>query len=112
MSVKSIICVITAALLSSCALTPPVVNFEGQSFANPQLKRDVTNMIIMTTNAKGCSEIEKIETSVIEEPNGEPGYQESAELWRAHGCNQKFDFNVAFKGDGRGGSYFRIGFTK
>ncbi len=111
MTVKPIVFAITSIVLSSCALTPPV-NFEGQSFASPQLKRDVANMIIMTTNAKGCSEINKIETSVIKEPTGEPDHQESTELWRAHGCNQQFDFSVAFKGDGMGGAYFGIGIAK
>jgi len=111
MKAKLTLSVIAASLLASCASTPPV-NFEGESFASSQLKNDVTKMILMTASAKGCSKIEKIETSVTKEPVGEPAYKESTELWRAYGCNKQFDFSVAFKGDGMGGAYFGIGVAK
>jgi len=66
----------------------------------------------MTTNAKGCPTITKIDTSVTQEPTGKQGSKESKEFWRAYGCDAEYNFNVKFKEDGSGGAYFGVVLAK
>ncbi len=106
-NIKLSFLIFTVAVLAGCATAPPVP-FEGESHANPRLASDTYAMISMITAAQGCASIDKIHTSIVESPSGEPGKKNNKEKWLAYGCDNTYGYEVSFIEDGVGGAYFSV----
>lgn len=86
----------------------PMVPFEGSKIADQQLSQDVYQRVSFHTEALGCDEVQKIKTEVTVYPHGEPGERRAEERWDVFGCEKRYPYQITFREDGRGGTYFSI----
>lgn len=84
------------------------VIFEGDTRADETLKSDVLSNALLLTSANGCSSIERVATSILSPPSGEPGREKFEEKWILFGCGQSFPFGVTLTGDGSGGTFLGV----
>lgn len=95
------------AMLTGCALSPQIP-IEGSTSADAQLSRDVYGKVVAHTETKGCDDLDRIKTKIVEYPHGEPGERRAEERWEAFGCNATYPYQITFRDDGRGGTYYSI----
>lgn len=93
--------------VSGCVGSPSAP-FEGSTNADSQLVSDTFETVFLHTKARGCSEIEKVRTTVTDPPSGEPGKRKSKERWVVFGCNERYPYEVDFLEDGQGGTYLTV----
>lgn len=98
---------IAFSMLAGCASAPPVA-FVGSTATDQQLKNDVYKMLARYTDALGCKKIEKVQTEIIQLPSGSAKRFTAKERWLLFGCQQQFAYDLAFQGDGVGGTHFSI----
>lgn len=98
---------IAFSVLAGCASVPPVA-FVGSTATDQQLKNDVYKMLARYTDALGCKKIEKVHTEITQRPSGSAKRFTAKERWLLFGCQQQFAYDLAFQGDGVGGTSFSI----
>lgn len=96
---------LTTVLSSACTTAP---TFNGQSHASGLLRSDTMTTLNNLTRAQGCGSIERVDTSILTAPEGEPGRRSVVERWEAHGCQKTHVYQVTFTEDGQGGTFMNI----
>jgi len=100
-----IITIILSFLLGCQSSTGLKIN--GVSNTDSTLKNKTLNMVKLVINAKGCSNIERIDIKVIlhEPKNGKKNHIWGKEEWVAKACSKTFPFALTFTEDGNNGTY-------
>lgn len=79
--------------------------FEGKTLSDQKLKRDTITNIKYLTKIEGCTRFDKVNTKIIK---FDPNKHISQEEWGVYGCGKRFDFNVKYQSDPKGGTFINI----
>jgi len=87
---------------------PSIPPFEGTTTADQTLQRDGYATASLFAGFAGCTDIERVVSSIVSPPEGEAKSVKVTEKWILHGCGRTFPFVVAMNGDGKGGTFISV----
>jgi hypothetical protein len=107
---RILLVLISAVLLGWAAAraAPSIPPFEGTTTADPTLQRDGYATASMFASFAGCTDIDRIVSSIVSPPQGDSMSIKVTERWVLHGCGQTFPFIVNLTGDGEGGTFIAV----
>ncbi len=81
------------------------IQFQGKTVSDSVIKRDTITNIKYLTKIYGCGNFDRVETSIV---SFEEEKQISKELWKVYGCNKKFEFDIRYQNDPKGGTFIGV----
>ena len=99
--------VLLSTVLYGCAVFTPLPEmppFEGETTLGHTLRREGYATAFAFARSSGCSEIDRVITSTVSPPLGQPMSLFLTERWVLHGCDRMYPFLVNVSGDGEGGT--------
>lgn len=81
------------------------IQFQGKTVSDSVIKKDTITNIRYLTKIYGCDKFERVETSIV---SFDEKKKISKEIWKVYGCNKKFEFDVRYQNDPKGGTFIGI----
>ncbi len=100
---KLVFFVLFAMLLIGCGSSN--IQFQGKTASDRLIKRDTITNIKYLTKIDGCNNFDRVETSIV---SFDKEKQISKEIWKVYGCNKKFEFDIRYQNDPKGGTFIGV----